>query len=154
MEKNNKIKIGLLALAILFSTLINAQFQITPATFGEFMGTAPIIRGVGIGNFPSGVTTNSALHVNTNFMTASTNYPGINFGEVFRTDGPAGVTHAWRMLSNNGTAGEKFNILNPSGTDNINMGTVPLGDFNFFTNNTQRMTIIGRSGSQPRLCRY
>nr|MBK9650774.1 hypothetical protein [Bacteroidota bacterium] len=142
MEKNNKIKIGLLALAILFSTLINAQFQITPATFGEFMGTAPIIRGVGIGNFPSGVNTNSALHVNTNFITASTNYT-INFGEVFRTDGPAGVTHAWRMLSNNGTAGEKFNILNPSGTDNINMGTVPLGDFNFFTNNTQRMTILG-----------
>ncbi|MBL0050643.1 MAG: hypothetical protein IPP29_03525 [Bacteroidetes bacterium] len=107
------------------------------------MGTANIIRGVGIGTFPPGITTNSALHVNTNFMTTSINYPLINFGEVFRTDGPAGVTHAWRMLSNNGTAGEKFNILNPSGTDNINMGTVPLGDFNFFTNNTQRMTILG-----------
>ncbi|MBK8846791.1 MAG: hypothetical protein IPO27_09720 [Bacteroidetes bacterium] len=71
----------------------------------------------------------------------------INFGEVFRTDGPAGVTHAWRMLSNNGTAGAKFNILNPNGTNNINMGTVPLGDFNFFTNNTQRMTIIGVAGA-------
>lgn len=104
-------------------------------------------RSIGIGYFGANFT-NSLLHVNSNppwILPGNLSIP--NAGEVFRTDGPAGVTHAWRMLSNNGTAGEKFNILNPNGTDNINMGTVQNGDLNFFAANAQRMTLIGTAGA-------
>ncbi len=87
----------LLISSILFASQSDAQFVITPGTSNEFMGTDPIIRGVGIGPFPNTQTTNSALHVNTSYMLTSSNYPNINFGEVFRTTCVADISTFWRM---------------------------------------------------------
>ena len=142
MKKQNIIKQLLLGLAMLLVTKGNAQFQITPATNSEFMGTANIIRGVGIGNFPSGVITSAALHINTKYMSTSSNYPGINFGEVFRTDAPNAATY-WKMYRNGNEIGRYWN----GGTNNeLNIGTIQTGTnphLNFYTSNTQRMTILG-----------
>ena len=146
MKKINIIKQLLLGLAMLLVTNSYAQvFDITPATSGEFGRTLLPFRGVGVGFFPTGVITNAALHVNTNYMTASSNYPGIDFGEVFRTDAPNAATY-WRMYRNGNEIARYWN----GGTNNeLNIGTIQTGTnphLNFYAGNVQRMTILG-SGS-------
>ncbi|HNQ32035.1 MAG TPA: hypothetical protein PKJ68_06135, partial [Candidatus Woesebacteria bacterium] len=66
------------------------------------------VTGIGIGDFSAG-NLNAALHVNTNLTVTNT---GFSAGEVFRTDGPSGLTHAWRMHSSNISSSLKFSILN------------------------------------------
>jgi len=68
-------------------------------------------------------------------------------GSVFRTQAPDNVTQAWRMLYGTGAGTEVFNINNVNGSANVSLGTVQAGHLNFFTYNTQKMTIIGSSGS-------
>jgi hypothetical protein len=97
LKNKNLFKQLLVISSILFASQSDAQFVITPGTSNEFMGTDPIIRGVGIGPFPNTQTTNSALHVNTSYMLTSSNYPNINFGEVFRTTCVADISTFWRM---------------------------------------------------------
>ena len=146
MKKINIIKQLLLGLAMLLVTNSYAQvFDITPATSGEFGRTLLPFRGVGVGFFPTGVITNAALHVNTNYMTASSNYPGIDFGEVFRTDAPNAATY-WRMYRNGNEIARYWN----GGTNNeLNIGTMQTGTnphLNFYAGNAQRMTILGTNG--------
>ena len=141
MKKNTTRKPFLTSVIILLSTGCFAQFQITTGTSSEFMGTNGAIRGVGIGNFPNSQITDAALHVNTKYMTASSNYPGIDFGEVFRTDAPNAATY-WKMFRDGDEIARYWN----GGTNNeLNIGTIQTSSnphLNFFTANTPKATIL------------
>jgi hypothetical protein len=140
---NQKMLIAMLIGMMSIATHMQAQWIPNGGTnnwFGQLDNTSALpsnwTRSIGIGYFGANFT-NSLLHVNSNApWIAPQNLSIPNAGEVFRTEGPAGVTHAWRMLSNNGTAGDKFFVSNPSGSNSINIGGVKGGAVNFYTNAT------------------
>jgi hypothetical protein len=97
------------------------------------------IRSVGVGNFFSnGFEPMSALHVNTNFLDLSPNFPK---GDVFMTTGPANEDNSWRMFTgaNNGT--ERFSITTPANSDDAVLSTVQNGAMMFATNGIQRLHV-------------
>jgi hypothetical protein len=147
MKKINIIKQLLLGLAMLLATKNYAQvFVPITGTNGEFGSSDLPYRGIGIGPFPNNQITDAALHVNTNYMSTSSNYPGIDFGEVFRTDAPNAATY-WKMLRGGTEIGRYWN----GGTNNeLNIGTIQTGTnphLNFYAGNAQRMTIDGTNGN-------
>lgn len=76
-------------------------------------------RSVGVGNFSSfGFEPISALHVNTNFLDLSPNFPK---GDVFMTTGPSTNLNAWRMFTGAGNGTERFSITVPANSNDVNL---------------------------------
>ena len=128
----------------------NAQWQVNNNGGTDVWGqTDPTtnVQSYGIGDFNSNTAVpQSALHINTKsaYLPASSTF---NAGQVFRTSGPSGVDHQWRMFSDNSSSNtEKFNVTNPSGTDNVELKAIT-GPMKFYTDATQRMCITPSSSS-------
>jgi hypothetical protein len=146
MKNKSTLKVVIL-LAVWLSitcTNLNAQFGITPGTVPllNYGRTTALIQGVGIGTFPAGVPTSSRFHVNNFYC----NDPGgaLN-GLLFRTDGSNAVNNSWSIFTGPNIPGlqQVFTLTIPAATTNVNIDASSVGDLNFLTGNTQRMTIKG-----------
>ena len=153
--KNEQLK-KVLAIALVTAAIIIegkqyafAQFQPVLFSVNNSWRTQanPPVGAIGIGVFPNGTNLPSALTINTNLLPA-----GSQTGEVFRTDAPVGTT-AWRMFSANVAANQKFSIVNPAGSNNVNLAVVQNGSMNFFTNTTGtlKMRISHDALDRPRI---
>ncbi|PCJ22663.1 MAG: hypothetical protein COA97_13155 [Flavobacteriales bacterium] len=97
------------------------------------------IRSVGIGNFSSnGFEPISALHVNTNFLDLSPNFPK---GDVLMTTGPANLDNAWRMFTGTANGTERFSITTLANLGGIEITTHQNQPMDFLTNSVQRLSI-------------
>ena len=150
-----KIKILVITFLLIIESLqlTKAQFNFnTVLPLNSTGQTVLTIRGIGIGNFPLATATNARLHVN-NFYCAAPN--GLLDGLLFRTDGRRNVDNMWQMFTGPAaaTVNEKFRLVNPATTDDINLNVVQTGDMNFFTGGItppfQRLTIKGSAYVDP-----
>lgn len=101
-----KIKIASIVMIVTSCFLCKmsfAQFNfVTSPLFNRYGYTndgtlAQSIRSIGIGNgFTAANPPRAAFNINANFLLVSTGFPQ---GDVFRTDGPAAVTNAWRLYT-------------------------------------------------------
>lgn len=105
------------------------------------------IRSVGIGDFTgNGASTNSFLHVNSNFLPLPLNGTIATSGEVFRTDCPMGDVPFWRMFKG-GIERARFYVPGGgSSSENFIIETAQPGSNLLFntqsqTGNTTRMFI-------------
>ncbi|MBI3510710.1 MAG: hypothetical protein HY064_08600, partial [Bacteroidetes bacterium] len=160
MARKIKMAIGATVFALCFSNLVLGQLiwpannLATPAfsRFGEIAVSgfaANQTRSIGIGNFTANAAlTHAFLDINSNYLLLPTNVSIASFGEVFRTtsNAPAGTFNAWRMYTGAGIGTEIFNISNSGATNIVSLGTTQNGNLNFFTNNMQRITIVGLAG--------
>lgn len=147
MENLKQKMKGIVAvIAIVFSAQLSygqVWSALTNNGGGDIGFTTSTVTGIGIGYFNT-ANISSALHVNTNL---TSNNSGFNAGQVFRTSGPSGVDHQWRMYNDNSSSNtEKFNVTNPSGTDNVELKAIT-GAMKFYTDGTQRMCITPASSS-------
>lgn len=116
--KNIKMLLSIL-LCCLLAEAAHSQFAITPITFGACGRTTPLIEGVGIGNFPAGMPTAAALHINSFYTNNAAGF--FSPGELFRTDCQSNVTNAWRMFTglNAANTAERFAIFIPANTNRV-----------------------------------
>ncbi|MCY7410103.1 MAG: hypothetical protein LH473_07510 [Chitinophagales bacterium] len=123
-------------------------------SFGNYWGrlydpAGNIPTAVGIGNFTSATPPAAALNINTT-STFNSN-PFFTAGELFLTESPANLTAAWRMTTGNVSTSEKFNITNPTATEDIALTQMrPNGFLHFYAGGSAagnlRMTIDGSNG--------
>ena len=156
MKTKKSIAIYVATVILCFTNRIaNAQWQVNfngGDVWGQTIPTSPNnVQSIGIGDFfgQSPLQTPlSALHINTysSYLPPS---PSFGRGEVFRTESPSGADGVWRMITGNGSNGEKFNVTNPDATNDIYLGTVMTGDFYVYTDGigNPRVTVLGSNGN-------
>ena len=118
------------------------QFSFAQMKIGTFFGinywgetdNNQKIEAIGIGEYAnSNVRPNAALDITIPYLFVNSP-PLIYPGEAIRSTAEADYNHTWKMFTYPDK--EKFHVMNPKTTPDIDLNVLQRGNLNFFTDNT------------------